>query len=1016
MAGITDKNLKTAMELVEEHLARLEKLIENHNTSTSKTRDNLLNYIESNKKSNLNSLKRCNKTLQEIDSQIKALAPFYNQENEAIQEKCDARIKNNDESLEEFYAEQKKNIIEINKKYDEVVNVENDRLDNLQFLNRKELQQYVQGIDAEESAQKKELEHTITNLNVEIAQLQNKLTTDIEQLRHNYLIKASIYNEDMRKTRNEFIEKEKELRNVSREETSSHHKQIEELTKEITVKQKNILNTFSNDLLKLASEGDQILIDNKDDQIKLLGMQALNKENRRILEIEKDHNLLLEKEKMETKIRNLKILKLDLDNQNTTRINRENIYSLMRISEFERSNLISDAIKDNRISGMSLDTNAKINRLHEALNDKKNDLDFFLSRFALLRDSKKRIIELYSHLYDITTTLVLDLNQLERESVLEHEKIITKRKEQEIKDLNKVSIYECNKELANNTTKQELDTIELRIKKINTSFDNSVFKTRSSYNTEKTRIEHIFQMFELKLNTELEALNNDILFITSINQKLKDEIFKATSNAIEEMKKEKENTEKIPAFFKMIYSEFSFVKEKVETYYSDKELRITPDVDEIINDYLKSSIEKKRLFESEFKELSKKTEAIESEIRDIENDIYALETNKRNILSRKNYEERQDIDDIDTQIDEKQFRLHILKLRLKSQSKDLSNIDSEISKIDEGKELLSKKENKRLYELEFINKYYENYDDLQKIIENMFKELDNAIEEFKDKNLIKSLYSFNSKTLKIISKANSLIKEFQQTTQTEYKNDFKKIARACSSSLDKEKKTFDINLNMINRERDIVIEEEESKKALAKKNSRDYETKYNIDIINLKIDSEHVYKELNDYLAEYDRSYGLKVAALNSNANSMKKYYDDAIAKENRDRTNELEKLYTMRRTNKASYEANLARLDSNYAIEKEKAANQAKTRLSNVMKQYNQKAIDYDLQLKSLDDVLKKSANECNSSIIDSNTQLNDFIKRIDTNMQLDIKKAKDETQRKLKHDIKKYKLSLEEKNGTSE
>ena len=231
MASITDKNLKTAMELVDEHLARLEKLIENHNTSTSKTRDNLLNYIESNKKSNQNSLKRCNQTLQELDAQIKSLAPFYNQENEKIQEKCDARIKSNDEALEEFYIEQKKNINEINKKYDEVVNVENDRLDNLQFLNRKELQQYVQGIDAEESAQRRELEHTITNLNVEIAQLQNKLTTDIEQLRHNYLIKASIYNEDMRKTRNEFIEKEKELRNVSREETSSHHKQIEELTK-----------------------------------------------------------------------------------------------------------------------------------------------------------------------------------------------------------------------------------------------------------------------------------------------------------------------------------------------------------------------------------------------------------------------------------------------------------------------------------------------------------------------------------------------------------------------------------------------------------------------------------------------------------------------------------------------------------------------------------------------------------------------------------------------------------------
>ena len=1018
MASITDKGLKSAMELVNEHLAKLNKLIEDHNTSTSKTRDNLLNCIESNKKSNQNSGKRCKQTLNELDNQIKALVPFYNKENDEIIDKNEARIASNNETLDNYNADYKQAIDEINAQYDEVVNTENDRLENLQYLNNKELQQYIQGIDVEETAQRRELDHTINSLNFEIENLQKKLSVDINSLRHEYLIKASSYNEEMRKTRNEFIEKEKELRNISREETSSHHKQIEELTKEISATQKNILNNFSNDLLKLSNEGDQILLDYANDQIKLLSMQALNKENKRILEIEKDHNILLEKEKQETNIRNLKILKLDLDNQNTTRINRENVYSLMRISEFERESLLSDAIKENRISGMSLDTNAKINLLHEQLNDKKNDLEFFAKRFNLLRESKKKTIELYSHLYDITTTLVLDLNQLERESVLEHEKIILKKKEYEIANLNTISKLECDKELANNNLKQQNEAIELEIKKINTKFDNSIFKTRSSFNTEKTRIEHIFQMFELKLNTELQTLDNDIAFILLIASKLKDDVIKMSQTTVDELRKEKENNEKIPAFFKMMYSEFSFVKEKVDSYYENRELRITPDVDEIINDYLKASIDKKKTFENEFKELSHKTELIEQEIKDIENDIYILEANKRQLLDRqkKSYDEKMDVNDIDNQIDEKQFRLHILRLRQKSQSKDLTNIEAEISKIDEGKELLSKKENKRLYELEFTNRYYDNYLELQEIIEKMFMELNDLVNEVSAENNLKNVYTFNSKALKTLNKAINLIKSYQNTTSEDYKNEFKKISKTCQTSIEKEKKTFDINLDMINREREIAIDEEEAKRQILKRAGREYETKYNIDIVNLKIKSEEEFRELDDYLSSYDSAYGLKVAALESNASSMKNYYDDAIALENKNRTLALAKLYQQRNSNKNNYENNIARLESNYAIDKEKNASQARSRLSNVMKQYTQKALDFDMQLKQLDDVLKKSTNECNSSIIDSNTQLTDFIKKLDNSMQTDIKKTKDEITKKLKHDIKKYKIDLENKNGTLE
>ena len=146
----------------------------------------------------------------------------------------------------------------------------------------------------------------------------------------------------------------------------------------------------------------------------------------------------------------------------------------MRISEFEKDSQLSDAIKENKISGMSLDVNAKINMLHEKLNDKKNDQDFFIKRFELLKDSKIKTIDLYSHQYDITTTLYLDLNQLERESVLKHQETILEKKKEETAYLNKVSEYEANKEISSNNLKHELETIELEMKKINTVFDDRV--------------------------------------------------------------------------------------------------------------------------------------------------------------------------------------------------------------------------------------------------------------------------------------------------------------------------------------------------------------------------------------------------------------------------------------------------------------------------------------------------------------------------------------------------------------
>ena len=58
--------------------------------------------------------------------------------------------------------------------------------------------------------------------------------------------------------------------------------------------------------------------------------------------------------------------------------------------------------------------------------------------------------------------------------------------------------------------------------------------------------------------------------------------------------------------------------------------------------------------------------------------------------TRKVYDDKFDIRDFDEQIDEKSFRLHILRLRQKSQAKDLTTIENEMAKIDEGKEILSK--------------------------------------------------------------------------------------------------------------------------------------------------------------------------------------------------------------------------------------------------------------------------------------------------------------------------------------
>ena len=186
----------------------------------------------------------------------------------------------------------------------------------------------------------------------------------------------------------------------------------------------------------------------------------------------------------------------------------------------------------------------------------------------------------------------------------------------------------------------------------------------------------------------------------------------------------------------------------------------------------------------------------------------------------------------------------------------------------------------------------------------------------------------------------------------------------------------------------------------------------NIDIINIKQNSDDKQHALDEYLDEYNKNYSLNVAALESNSSSMKKYYDNAIATETKNRVASLQNLYKQRKNNKLLHEDNLAKLRSNYNIEKEKTTAQAKNRINNVIKQYSQKSVEFDLQLKGLDDALKKSSIECNSAIIESDIQLSEFVKKLEYSKNNDIKKAKDEINKKLKHDIKRYKIELENRN----
>ena len=142
-----------------------------------------------------------------------------------------------------------------------------------------------------------------------------------------------------------------------------------------------------------------------------------------------------------------------------------------------------------------------------------------------------------------------------------------------------------------------------------------------------------------------------------------------------------------------------------------------------------------------------------------------------------------------------------------------------MTKIDEGKEMLSKKENKKLYEIEFVNNYYNKYADLQEILDNAFSDLDTEVDECMKIGDLKSLYKFSTCSIKIINQAINNAKKFYNETHEEYRSEFRKIAKACDSSLEKEKKTFDINIEIINREKNIAIEDEESKMAIAKKNA-----------------------------------------------------------------------------------------------------------------------------------------------------------------------------------------------------
>lgn len=1015
---------KSTQDLIIQYLNSLNSIIENYNTSTFKVRDDLFKFVESNKQNNINSDLYCDDKLNNYDKEIASLPKDLQDEVSVALSKHEARVEINNSQLEAFKNDLKNSFKNSAEEYESVVNEENDELDNKQYLYKKEYKDYLKSIDSEEVTQKRELTNSINAINIEIEELSNKLNSDVETLRQEFKEKATVYNDEMRKIRNEFVIKEKNLRSESKEETINHHRQIENLTKHLINKQKETNNLFSQNLLGLSNSYDELYAKYKDSPIRLLEEQNDNKVRKGILEINKNYKIRLDKEQNDTQIRNLKILKQHLDNQLTTRINRINIESLIDISKFEKESRYEDAIKENKISEISLTIDKKIKILLEKLNDKKNELSYFTKRFAVLRDFKKTTTDLYSHLSDINTTLKLDLNQLEKDSVLEHTKHIINVKAEDTDTLNLVSEFEYNKEVIAAELKYNLNVIEFEKKKLLTKYDNILFKTRSNFNVEKTRIESILKMFEIKYDKEIATLKNDIAFINAVGNKVMEEITIISSPYIDNAKNNKENSKEIIGqFYKMIQAEYSYVFEQIEEYFSDQSLRFTPDIDEMIEEYLSSTLEKKENLNTDLEEIKSKKLLCQAEVFELENDIMMLESQKRILINKGKKEfsgyvssyrteakkkHEAEVMEMETEIENKNRELRYANERLKSLSKDISDTESVIAKIDEGASIFAKKESQKLIDLKLDNHYYDNYDELQDLHSKLNSELNDIVEDALSKSTIDSMYKLISKCVDSIDKFLNQVKMFYNNTYLLYKEQFEKIRKICELNLSKEEHTNEININSANRERNIAIEDINNKIILANRNARELENKADADIINAKEMSDERKKKAESDLELYDRNYGLRLEAIKSNIDSIKRHYSAAIFEENRKLDRILQQQSKERLKNKKIFESNLAKIEADNIIEAEKMKAQCRARLLAVEKQHINKLKDFDLQNMQLDNVLLKSSKECDLKINESNSQLGDFIKQLENQKQGEIKKYRADSFKKLKHEKKKLMQSL--------
>lgn len=1002
-------------------LNTIQEILDDYNNSTLKTRENLLLFIENSKQNIFNSHQYCNNKLNEIDALIASLPSTLKTTIEGLQKKHEKRLEESNNIIDGYEKECEQEIERINTEYDILVSMKNDELDNLHFLNTKELKSRLSSFEKEEIKQSKELNSSIEDIISEIEQYKIKTDEEIEEIKREFVNTTSLCNGKMRSRRNDYISTERELRNKSLVDIGNYNKQIEEYNEKFFIMQRNIIDEFKHNLILCNEEYDKLFSEYHNNQLRLLEEQTQNKIKRYTYEIEKNMKVKVEKEKVNTKIQNVKIFKADYDDSLTYEINKANINSLVDIATFEKEHADAEIEKNNQIDFSTLECNFQTNVLQKKLDEKKNELEFFHNRFSLLKKYQNNLADLNAQLYDISITLELDKNQAERENKIEIERIETKKKISSIHYIDNVSKLELEKETYIAELDNQLKQIDFEIKKIHTSYDHVIFKTRADYNVEKTRIEHILRFFESKYKKETNTFKNDINLITSTNETLKKDILNVYFELLDGIKKGKQTIEEgIIDFKKYLSSSFDFSLNIFKEFFANKNLRLTPDIDKMIDDYLIATKEKRVHLQTICNVNEEKISNIEKEIISVESDIIYLESSRKTLLDKSKKELNkindsnekleykkmidEDIKDLVEQIEEKNFLIHILKLRLKSHTKDYNSAQNEISKIDEGTKLLSKKESKKLFDLKLENVYYNEYDVFQEIVYGFFGNINSMlIQSENKKKKIRLLNKLYLKSLHIISKFNFKIINYSSSILKIYKEQMKKIYHICDINLLKEKKILGSNISSINREREIAIEEINAKSMTAKKICHDSELKCNMNILALKDNDNHVKSSFENEMITLNRQFTINTGALRENVSDMKKYYSTAIL--DADKTHQL-CLISLSKEHlnyKHHYELELRKLELEFSNEKEKVVVISNSRYANASRNNQIKVNDLSLKVKILEMHRLKKIKEKTIAISETNTTLFEKTKQIEYEMQVEIDNMKKDCYKKFKHEKKK-------------